>query len=195
MIDLIGYRRYGHNGHDQPAMTQPAMQRCIQAHRSVIDLYGEKLVRHGAMMAEDIPRARSGAWAALEAGDTASKEPPRAHAEQKESARNTPLNTAVPLGHLQSLLHKLGSAPPDIVLHPAIDKLLKEDEQRRAERERQPPFAAHRPGQEGQHGGDRAQHGPAVEGVSEGRGGERQHRGGRFAASTSVPCPKPRPLL
>jgi multifunctional 2-oxoglutarate metabolism enzyme len=54
VIDLIGYRRYGHNESDEPAYTQPKMATKIKEHPPVSELYAEKLVKDGAVSPEDV---------------------------------------------------------------------------------------------------------------------------------------------
>src|SRR4026208_1770963 len=49
VIDLVGYRRHGHNEGDEPAYTQPVMYREINAHKSVRELFAESLVTHGTL--------------------------------------------------------------------------------------------------------------------------------------------------
>jgi 2-oxoglutarate dehydrogenase E1 component len=53
VIDLVGYRRYGHNEGDEPAYTQPQMYEAIAAHPSVRELYQNSLVEGGVVSAED----------------------------------------------------------------------------------------------------------------------------------------------
>ena len=53
VVDLVGYRRFGHNEQDEPAYTQPLMVARIEAHPSVRELYGEKLVAEGVLTAEE----------------------------------------------------------------------------------------------------------------------------------------------
>lgn len=43
VIELIGYRRHGHNELDEPAFTQPGMYSCIRSRPSIVKLYGDKL--------------------------------------------------------------------------------------------------------------------------------------------------------
>ena len=45
LIDLIGYRRFGHNEMDEPMTTNPLMYRIIQQHPTVKELYGETIIR------------------------------------------------------------------------------------------------------------------------------------------------------
>jgi 2-oxoglutarate dehydrogenase E1 component len=50
VIDLVGYRRFGHNEQDEAAYTQPLMVEQINAHRSVRELYEEQLIGEGVIM-------------------------------------------------------------------------------------------------------------------------------------------------
>ena len=47
VIDVIGYRRYGHNETDEPAYTQPQIAAKIKAHPPVSEIYAEKLIERG----------------------------------------------------------------------------------------------------------------------------------------------------
>lgn len=49
LIDLIGYRRWGHNEGDDPVMTQPVLYGKINAHKTIRELYGEALVQEGVL--------------------------------------------------------------------------------------------------------------------------------------------------
>jgi 2-oxoglutarate decarboxylase len=54
VIDLIGYRRFGHNETDEPAYTQPVMAAKIKEHPPVSQLYAEELVKEGVVSPEDV---------------------------------------------------------------------------------------------------------------------------------------------
>jgi 2-oxoglutarate dehydrogenase E1 component len=56
VIDLIGYRRFGHNETDEPAYTQPVLAAKIKSHPPVSELYAEKLIGAGAVSGEDVER-------------------------------------------------------------------------------------------------------------------------------------------
>ena len=61
VVDLIGYRRHGHNEGDDPAYTQPRLYERIRAHPTVFTLYSEALVKAGIVTAEEVAAARSDA--------------------------------------------------------------------------------------------------------------------------------------
>lgn len=48
-VDIIGYRRFGHNEQDQPAFTQPMMYQAIHSHKRVYDIYSQKLITEGVI--------------------------------------------------------------------------------------------------------------------------------------------------
>lgn len=54
VIDLIGYRRHGHNETDEPSFTQPLMYQTIRNHPTVLTQFGEKLVKEGVMTQDAI---------------------------------------------------------------------------------------------------------------------------------------------
>ncbi|MFL5898474.1 MAG: multifunctional oxoglutarate decarboxylase/oxoglutarate dehydrogenase thiamine pyrophosphate-binding subunit/dihydrolipoyllysine-residue succinyltransferase subunit [Solirubrobacterales bacterium] len=57
VIDVIGYRRYGHNETDEPAYTQPTMAAKIKSHPPVSEIYSEKLIGESSVSAEEVGRA------------------------------------------------------------------------------------------------------------------------------------------
>ena len=59
VIDVIGYRRFGHNETDEPAYTQPLMAAKIKDHRPVSELYAEKLVDEGVVSPGDVEAKRA----------------------------------------------------------------------------------------------------------------------------------------
>jgi multifunctional 2-oxoglutarate metabolism enzyme len=54
VIDVVGYRRYGHNETDEPAYTQPTVAAKIKSHPPVSELYAEKLIGEGVTSAEQV---------------------------------------------------------------------------------------------------------------------------------------------
>lgn len=53
-IDLLGYRKYGHNEGDEPRFTQPKLYKAIAKHKNPSDIYSEKLIAQGVIEKEDI---------------------------------------------------------------------------------------------------------------------------------------------
>jgi 2-oxoglutarate dehydrogenase E1 component len=57
VIDVIGYRRFGHNETDEPAYTQPTMAAKIKSHLPVSEIYAEKLIGEGTISPEGVGEA------------------------------------------------------------------------------------------------------------------------------------------
>lgn len=53
-IDIVGYRRYGHNEQDQPTFTQPLMYEKIKNRPNVFEIYSKKLIEKGVIDAEGL---------------------------------------------------------------------------------------------------------------------------------------------
>ncbi|WP_339734765.1 2-oxoglutarate dehydrogenase E1 component [uncultured Sunxiuqinia sp.] len=53
-IDILCYRKYGHNEGDEPRFTQPQLYKAIADHKNPRDIYAEKLIRQGIMTSEEI---------------------------------------------------------------------------------------------------------------------------------------------
>ena len=53
VVDLVGYRRFGHNEQDEPAYTQPLMAQIIASHPTVRELYATQLAEEGVVPVEE----------------------------------------------------------------------------------------------------------------------------------------------
>src|SRR5579862_7102595 len=62
LIDLIGYRRFGHNESDEPAYTQPEMYAKIKGKKRVSELWAERLVNDGVVSREEVEKLGQGVW-------------------------------------------------------------------------------------------------------------------------------------
>src|SRR3954469_7081297 len=56
VVDLVGYRRFGHNEQDEPAYTQPLMAKAIASHPTVRELYAEQLAADGIVSEDEVQR-------------------------------------------------------------------------------------------------------------------------------------------
>lgn len=74
IIDVVGYRKYGHNETDQPSFTQPLMYQRIADKKSVIDVYSQKLLDEGSFTKEDIAEHKQWVWNILEESFKKSKD-------------------------------------------------------------------------------------------------------------------------
>ncbi len=65
LIDLIGYRRFGHNEADEPAYTQPEMYQVIKKHSPVRELYAKQLIEQGVVTEQESTEMTDEVWALL----------------------------------------------------------------------------------------------------------------------------------
>jgi len=128
VIDLVGYRRYGHNEADEPAYTQPTMYERIKQTPSVRQKYAEQLAREGVVEAA---KAEADAQAAYDRLADVQQAVKSGHREepQRITKQSTPEpNTAVVPDLLKKLNDELLAVPAGFTVHP---KLLKQLERRR----------------------------------------------------------------
>ena len=132
VVDLIGYRRFGHNEQDEAAYTQPLMVAQIAAHATVHTLYAAQLVEEGVVSAEQAAAVFDEVQAELRAAHDrlkASIAVPRAIKEGKIPAdTGEAVVTAVPADRLEQLNEQLLEVPEGFE---GNAKLLKQLERRR----------------------------------------------------------------
>ena len=104
VIDLIGYRRFGHNEQDEPAYTQPSMYEKIKAHPTARDLFANKLIAQGVITTEQAGEMVAEATARLQEAYKSVKESHSGSMIEKIS-QSAPLPTAtlVPVDKAQLL--------------------------------------------------------------------------------------------
>lgn len=73
-LDIIGYRKHGHNETDQPSFTQPLMYKKIANKKQVLDLYVDKLLKEGYFTQEDIDEHKKWVWDHLQKSFEKSKD-------------------------------------------------------------------------------------------------------------------------
>ncbi|CAM1359723.1 2-oxoglutarate dehydrogenase E1 component [Tenacibaculum sediminilitoris] len=59
-IDLLGYRKYGHNEGDEPRFTQPKLYKAISKHKNAREIYANKLIEEGSITAEYLKEITEG---------------------------------------------------------------------------------------------------------------------------------------
>jgi multifunctional 2-oxoglutarate metabolism enzyme len=136
LIDLIGYRRFGHNEADEPAYTQPEMYQVIKKHPSVRELFVRQLIDQGVVSEQESTEMTDAVWAELSDQHAALKDRIASakeleHATGEYQLDRTPspeVKTAVPEERLQVLGEELLAVPDGFNVHP---KLVKQLEQRR----------------------------------------------------------------
>ncbi|CAM1359238.1 2-oxoglutarate dehydrogenase E1 component [Tenacibaculum litoreum] len=72
-IDLLGYRKYGHNEGDEPRFTQPKLYKAISKHKNAREIYANKLIEEGSITADYLQKITDEFKAHLEAEFTESK--------------------------------------------------------------------------------------------------------------------------
>ncbi len=139
LIDLIGYRRFGHNESDEPAYTQPEMYAKIKAKKRVAELWGDRLVAEGVVTQEEVERQAQEVWDHMTLLHQRLKAKIAAAAEHDTAAESTgeyqldrspspEVSTAVPAERLRELGEELLKVPDGFTVHP---KLVKQLERRR----------------------------------------------------------------
>jgi multifunctional 2-oxoglutarate metabolism enzyme len=139
LIDLIGYRRFGHNESDEPAYTQPEMYAKIKSKKRVAELWADRLVAEGVVTQEDVERQAQEVWDKLTLLHQRLKAKITAAAEHEDSDHGTgeyeldrtpspDVETAVPAARLRELGEELLRVPEGFTVHP---KLVKQLERRR----------------------------------------------------------------
>jgi 2-oxoglutarate dehydrogenase E1 component len=131
-IDLVCFRRQGHNEADEPAVTQPLMYRRIGQHAGTRKLYADRLVADGVVDAADADAMVGTYRAAMDRGQHTNKtvlsnyKPPFtidwAPYRNRHWADDVP--TAVPLDTLKALAVRLTTAPDGFKLHSRVAKVI-----------------------------------------------------------------------
>ncbi len=131
VIDVIGYRRFGHNETDEPAYTQPTMAAAIKSHPPVSEIYAERLIEEGTVAAEEVGKASderhsemSGALKALrEKMEAGEYEDPTvtgvtsSTGELLDRTASPPVHTAVEAEKLRAINEELLKTPEGFNVH------------------------------------------------------------------------------
>ncbi len=130
VMDLVCYRRFGHNEGDEPSYTQPQMYERIQKHRSVRKLYTESLINRGDLTRDQAERAFEDFSARFQTAleETRQSAPPRPTSLVSPPPFELP--PAPPTGVSRTVLDRvataLHSAPEGFSVHPKLAKQLEQ---------------------------------------------------------------------
>ena len=89
VIDLLGYRRYGHNEMDEPLVTNPMMYHDVHEHQTVRQLYGSALTAENILSEEDVTKLDADVFKVMQAAHDVVREHPSSKAKQ-------PVDNSVP---------------------------------------------------------------------------------------------------
>jgi len=138
VIDLVGYRKFGHNEIDEPMFTQPIMYSIIKKHKNVLEIFSDKMVAEGVVTREEVAGV-------VEKYDKICEEAYKKAGEATEIANKhwldspwsgffegkDPLKIGDTGVHEETLQHigkRFSSGPPnapDFKMHRGIDRILK----------------------------------------------------------------------
>lgn len=130
VIDLVCYRRRGHNEGDDPSMTQPLMTNLIEAKRSVRRLYTESLVGRGDITEDEYEQAKQDFQNRLEVAfaDTHEAETGTNPVISTEAADEVPTGAPETTGVSREVVHHIGDAfvnkPDGFTVHNKLQQLL-----------------------------------------------------------------------
>jgi 2-oxoglutarate decarboxylase len=128
VIDLVGYRRHGHNEGDEPAYTQPVMYERIKNLPSVREQYARTLVQAGVLTQEEADSQAAQNYQRLVDSQQAFKNSMgRLHREERPVRLSGPgqdVDTALAPEFLNALNEQLHSWPEGFAVHPKLQKQL-----------------------------------------------------------------------
>ncbi len=127
VIDLIGYRRWGHNEGDDPTFTQPLLYKKIKHHPTVRTLWVQHMVAHGTLTQEEADALEQAYMERLQTLWNTIRERDIKHdvPEPVKPGRFGPIDTAVPLETLRDLNRALFTVPDDFNIHPRLARIVK----------------------------------------------------------------------
>ncbi|MFX1672609.1 2-oxoglutarate dehydrogenase E1 component [Paraburkholderia sp. A2WS-5] len=132
VVDIICFRKLGHNEQDTPAVTQPLMYKTIAKHPGTRALYAEKLVQQGVISAEDGDNYVKAYRAAMDEGHH-TVDPVLSNYKSKYAVDWVPFlnrkwtdaaDTAVPLAELKRLAERITTIPENFKVHPLVERVI-----------------------------------------------------------------------
>ncbi len=132
VVDIVCFRKLGHNEQDTPSLTQPLMYKKIAAHPGTRKLYGDKLVTQGVLSADGPDKMVKDLRAAFDAGKH-TVDPVLTNFKSKYAVDWAPFlgrkwtdsaDTALPLAEVKRLAERLTTLPSSFKVHPLVEKVL-----------------------------------------------------------------------
>ncbi|MBB5190263.1 2-oxoglutarate dehydrogenase E1 component [Silvimonas terrae] len=132
VVDIVCFRKHGHNEADDPYLTQPMMYKRIAAHPGVRQKYADKLIAEGVVQAEQTEALIAAYRAALDKGEhveqTSLTDYKRSYAIDFSRYMGThwrhPVVTSVPQADLARLTEKFTTVPEGFKLHRTVEKVV-----------------------------------------------------------------------
>ena len=131
VIDLVCYRKLGHNEGDDPTLTQTLMYKQVAAHPGSRAVYAEQLIKEGVVTKEEAEKLISDYRAAMDKGDRIQEilpEQKREHAvdwsKYQPISWRTPVKTALPAAEIKRLADCFTDIPADVKLHNTGKKII-----------------------------------------------------------------------
>jgi len=137
VIDLVCYRRHGHNEADEPAATQPVMYGRIRNHRTTRDLYAETLVQRKLINADGVARLQEDYRDRLDRGEPVPKSSLGMIGNEftvdwtpyTDAAWDEAVDTTLSPGRVERASRYFTELPPDMKLQGRVQRIV--DERRR----------------------------------------------------------------
>jgi 2-oxoglutarate dehydrogenase E1 component len=135
VIDLVCYRRFGHNETDEPSFTQPLMYQKIRSHPTTYQLYSQKLVADGVLTQEEVDEVSSSVKTLLKEKFELAKQSSSSIKDWEDNewtGYKTPLqiaslkSTSVKAEFLQDIGKKITTLPDTFEPHPTLRRIIRE---------------------------------------------------------------------
>ena len=132
VVDIICFRKLGHNEQDTPALTQPLMYKKIAQHPGTRKLFGDRLVAQGVLPAEGPDEMVKAFRAAMDAGKH-TVDPVLTNFKSKYAVDWSPYlgkkwtdaaDTALPLAEIKRLAERITTIPSTFKAHPLVEKVI-----------------------------------------------------------------------
>ena len=132
VIDMICYRRFGHNEGDEPSFTQPLMYKKIREHPTTVNVYGNKLIKENIITKEEFDKMKKEFKNLLnEQFKTAKDYKPKIEwfegtwtRYKPEKGKDKRGKSGMDLNKLEKISEKINNVPSEINVHKTIAKIL-----------------------------------------------------------------------